>query len=225
MKVDKNMKRREFSSAVVGTLGAAALSLAVAPAAHGQPGAPVEGKDFAKIVPPLSLPAGNKIVVYDFFSYACPHCNAFGPELDAWAKRLPADVTVQHVPVPFLVNAENFQRTYYALEAMGQVDAMHRKVFAAVHVDRMRFDKPADIAAFMSKNGIDGTKFLEMFNSFSVQSKVRQATQLVQGAKLDGVPALAIQGKYLTSPSMAGAPDRALAVSDYLIQQSRGKAS
>jgi thiol:disulfide interchange protein DsbA len=98
---------------------------------------------------------------------------------------------------------------------------MHRKVFYAIHNDRQHLDKPAEIAAFMTKNGIDGAKFLEVFNSFSVQTKIRQAKQLAEAYKIDGVPALGIQGRYFTSGSMAGSNEAALAVADYLIQRVR----
>jgi len=146
--------------------------------------------------------------------------------LDAWAKKLPPDVIFRRVPVAF--REEPFvaqQRIFYALEEMKLTDTMHRRVFAAIHVDRQRLDKPAEISAFMTKNGVDGAKFLEHYNGFSVQTKVRQATQLAQAYKLDGVPAIGIQGRYFTSASMAGSPERALAVAEYLIQQVRSKAS
>ena len=144
--------------------------------------------------------------------------------LDAWTKKLPADVSFRRVPVAF--REEPYvahQRIFYALEEMKLTDTMHRRVFAAIHVDHMRLDKPADIAAFMTKNGVDGAKFLEYYNGFSVQTKARQAAQLAQAYKLDGVPAIGIQGRYFTSASMAGSHERALAVTDYLIQQVRAK--
>jgi thiol:disulfide interchange protein DsbA len=92
------------------------------------------------------------------------------------------------------------------------------KVFNAVHQQRLRLDKEADIVAFMSANGVDGAKFAEMFKSFSVQTKVRQAQQLTQAYKVDGVPLLAVQGRYVTSGSLAGSNERALAVADALVQ-------
>jgi protein dithiol oxidoreductase (disulfide-forming) len=219
-----NLQRREFSAAVLGACATATSLMGASPASQAQSPMPVEGKDYQRLGSPLPAPSNGKIEVYDFFSYACPHCNAFGPTLDAWTKKLPADVVMHHIPVPFLINAENFQRLYFSLEAMGLVDALHRKVFAAVHVDRLTFEKPAEIAAFMTKNGVDSAKFMEVFNSFSVQTKARQATQLTQAYRLDGVPSIGIQGRYVTSPSMAGSPDRALLVANFLIEKVRSKA-
>jgi thiol:disulfide interchange protein DsbA len=190
-----------------------------------QGGAPVEGKDYVRLGSPLPAPAGGKIEVVEFFWYGCPHCNTFEPLLDAWARKLPDYVSFRRVPVAFRDEPyAAHQRIYFALDEMKLIETMHRKVFAAIHADRQRLDKPADIAAFMTKNGVDGAKFLEYYNGFSVQTKARQATQLAQAYKIDGVPAMGVQGKYSTSASLAGSHERALAVVDFLIQKERGKA-
>ena len=214
------MNRRDFSAQViVAGLGVTALSTPLRASAQGA--TPAEGAQYTRVEPSVPPQTPGKIEVLEFFSYGCPHCSAFEPTLDAWAKKLPADVAFQRVPVPFLMNAENFQRTYYALQTMGQVDAAQRKMFAAVHVERARLDKPADIAALMAKNGIDAAKFLDVFNSFSVANSVSKAKKLTAAYRIDGVPTLAIQGRYLTSPSQAGGLEGALAVADYLIQRAR----
>lgn len=215
-----NIERRQFSAALVGSgLGAAAFGLAAPAAAQG---GPVDGTHYVRLSQPLPAPAGGKIEVVEFFWYGCPHCNAFEPALEAWVKKLPADVTFRRVPVAF--RDEPFtahQRIYYALEAMGQIEALHRKVFFAIHSERARLDKPAEISAFMAKNGLDGAKFLDVYNSFSVQTKTRQAKQLAEAYKIDGVPALGVHGRYYTSGTLAGSPERALAVTDFLLQQVR----
>lgn len=213
-----NVNRRDFSTALIATsFGAAALPLT----ASAQGGTPTEGTQFAKVEPPVPLLVPGKIEVLEFFSYACPHCNAFEPTIEAWSKKLPADVMFHRVPAPFLMNAENFMRTYYALETMGQVATMQRKVFAAVHVERLHLDKPADIAALMGKNGVDSAKFLDVFNSFSVATSVSRAKKLAAAYKLDSVPTLMVNGHYSTSPSQAGGGEQTMAVVDYLIQRSR----
>jgi protein dithiol oxidoreductase (disulfide-forming) len=205
------MKRREFSMQAA----AAGLCAVWAGTAHAQ-GGPIEGTHYTRLSQPapVSAPPG-KIEVVEFFSYGCPHCYSLEPTLEAWAKRLPNDVVFKRVPVGFNALYETYQRIFYALEAMGQVEKMHVKVFNAVHQQRQRLDKEDDIAAFMTANGIDGAKFIEQYKSFSVQTKVRQAQQLTQS---DGVPALGVQGRFVTSGSQAGSNERALAVTDSLVQ-------
>ena len=216
-----NVNRRDFSARLAG-FGAVAGSLITGPlAAHAEGAAPAEGTQFARVEPPVPTLAPGKIEVLEFFSYACPHCNAFEPAIEAWAKKDPADVAFHRVPAPFLMNYENFMRLYYALETMNQVEAMQAKVFAAVHVEHKYLDKPADIAALMTKNGLDGAKFMDVFNSFSVATSVARAKKLAAAYKLESVPMLTVQGHYATSPAQANGQEQALAVVDYLIQRVR----
>ncbi len=216
------MKRREFSTCMMATaVGAVTLSAGGAAQAQSQF---VEGTHYVKLSQPGVVPSDGKIEVVEFFWYGCPHCHAFEPALDAWQKKLPADVAFRRVPVAF--REEPFvahQRLFYTLEAMGLVDTMHRKVFSAIFLDKLRLDKLPEILAFVTKNGVDGAKFSEVFNSFSVQTKVRQAKQLAEVYRIDGVPTLGIQARFYTSGSLAGSPERTLAVADYLIDRSRKK--
>jgi thiol:disulfide interchange protein DsbA len=170
-----------------------------------------------------ALPGGTdgKIEVIEFFWYGCPHCNRFQPLIEPWAKKLPADVLYRRVPVAFREEFVVHQRIYYALEALGQIEAVHKKVFHAVHVERNPLNKPEAIADFMARQGIDRAKFLEAFNSFGVQTKIRQARQIAEGYKIDGVPAIGVNGRYWTSGALAGSLERSLQVADYLIGQAR----
>ncbi|MDO9215684.1 MAG: DsbA family protein, partial [Lacisediminimonas sp.] len=86
-----------------------------------------------------------------------------------------------------------------------EVGRLHSKVFSAIHADRQAINTDATITDFVVKNGIDKKKFLDVFNSFGVQTKARRAAQLQGDYKVDGVPMVAIGGKYLTSPSIVGA--------------------
>jgi len=214
------MNRRDFSAQLVGLgLGTAALSAGLPAQAQG---APVEGKQYVRLgtLAPVNAPAG-KIEIVEFFWYNCPHCSAFEPTLDAWAKSLPADIAFRRVPVAFREAYAPQQQTFYALEALGKVDTLHRRVFYAIHNDRQRLEKPDDIAAFMEKNGIPKAQFLEVFNSFSVQTKAKQATRLADAYKIDGVPAMGIHGRFFTSGTLAGSPEKALQVTEYLIKTLR----
>lgn len=203
------------------TQGAGAALLMTAGSALAQGAAPVEGRDFVRLNPPVAVPPGGKIDVIEFFSFGCPHCYAFEPMLEAWIKRLPADVSFRRVPAAFNAPFEGYAKLFYALEAVGLSEQLHKRVFAAIHVQRQRLDKEADLAAFVSSAGGDGLKFVDAYKSFGVATKVRQGKQLSEAYKIDGVPTLGIHGRWFTSGSLAGGHERALQVADQLIARAR----
>ena len=127
----------------------------------------------------------------------------------------------RRVPAAFNASWEGLAKIYYALEAAGQLEAMHKRVFAAIHVQRQKLDKEADIAAFVKGAGGDDAKFLDAYKSFGVATKLRQGKQLAEAYKIDGVPTLGIHGRWFTAGSLAGTHERALAVADQLIQRAR----
>ena len=136
------MKRREFSLTSASVLAGSALVLSPMGSAHAQGKPPVAGTDYLVLDKPVpsEAPAG-KVEVIEFFWYACPHCFAFEPALTAWLKKLPKNVAFRRVPVVFQDSFIPPQKLYYTLEAMGQLEAVHGKVFNAIHVERQKLDK------------------------------------------------------------------------------------
>ena len=213
------MKRRDFSYRVGAALAVPMLGLSTAQAQAKKPEA---GTDYRVLDKPAAVeaPAG-KVEVVEFFWYSCPHCNMFEPTLDAWIKRLPKDVAVRRVPVAFRDDFVPQQRLFYALEAMGLVEKLHAKVFAAIHVEKQTLAKPEPIADWMAKQGVDKAKFLEQFNSFSVSTKASRATQLQNAYKVEGVPALGTAGRYYTDGTLAKSMERGLQITDFLVAEIR----
>ena len=171
---------------------------------------------------PVDVPVG-KIEVAEFFSYNCPHCAAFEPRLEAWVKKLPANVVFKRVPVPFVgTDVEVKQRFYYTLEAMGKIDEFQFKVFQAIHNERQRLIGEEAVLAWSEKQpGLDAKKFADLFKSFAVSGKAKRATQVVEGYKVSGVPSFGIAGRFYSDGELAGTLDRALEVTDFLIGQAR----
>ena len=219
------MQRRAFSISAVSL--AAATGASVLPTlAQAQAKAFQSGSDYLTLdkPAPTEAPAG-KVEVVEFFWYNCPHCNGFEPMFDAWAKKQAKDVAVRRVPIAFRADFEPQQRLYYVLESLGKVEELHKKVFNAIHVEKQSLTTAAQITAWVEKQGIPKAKFTELYNSFSISTKARKATQLQDAYALDGVPALGISGRYFTSGTQAKTLERSLQVADYLIGQSRSKAA
>jgi len=224
------IKRRDFlqgqtmTVAVVVVAGGGAL-FGAGPIAQAQgPADFIEGRDFRRLATPAPVPGHGKIDVVEFFWYGCPHCHALEPALEAWSAKLPADVAFRRMPAVFGALHESHARLFFALEALGHLPTMHKRIFAALHVQRRRLDKFDEFAAFVSEQGVDRTKFGEAYNAFGVASKVKQSQQLAQAYALEGVPALGVAGRFLTAGSMAGSNERALQVADSLIARSRRSA-
>ena len=220
------MQRRDFSKQLAGTSLGLSLGLTVASVARAQ-GGPVEGTHYVKLSTPAAVTLSSpdkKIEVVEFFWYGCPHCFAFEPILDAWARSLPADVAFRRVPAGFSQQYQVHQRVFYALEELGLLESHHRLVFSAIHQQNVRLNTDAEITAFMVANNVDGAKLATAFKSFSVNTKATRARQLAEAYKIDGVPALGVHGRFYTAASLAGSHERAVKVADFLIQRARQSA-
>jgi thiol:disulfide interchange protein DsbA len=184
----------------------AALSLSlIAATAGATPANPQNGVDYRTLDKAQQTDSGNKVEVTEFFWYSCPHCFAFEPSLMDWVKKQGDKIVFKRVPVAFRESFVPEQKLFYTLEAMGKLDELHKKVFSAIHVERQRLDTDAAIVNFMAKQGVDKDKFLEVYNSFGVQAKARRAAQLQTAYRIDGVPTVAIDGRFITAPSIVAA--------------------
>lgn len=214
------MKRREFSLAA-SAAAAGALTLG-ASSSWAQGAAPKEGKDYIKLGKPASVSAAaGKVEVVEFFWYSCPHCNAFEPQFEAWAKSQPADVVVRRVPVAFNASFVPQQKLYFALEGMNLLPQMHAKVFRAIHIERNGLKTDDAILDWVGKQGVDAAKFKEVYNSFTVANQARKASQLQNEYDVEGVPAMGVAGRYYTDGTKAGNMDNVLRVVNALIASSR----
>jgi len=205
-------------------LASAALMFTAAGAANAAE--PKEGVEFKTLETPQRADTGSKKVeVIEFFMYSCPHCAALDPMLSDWVKKNADKIVFKRVHFPRTGEKDPQAHAYLTLEAMGKVDQVHDKIFRAIHVEHNRLLTDDSITELLVKNGIDKTKYMEAFNSFSVQTKMKRAGQLLNAYKVEFAPAIIIDGKYMTSPSQAGRPGEAemvsqqktLAVMDYLV--------
>ncbi len=189
--------------------------------AQAQPTAGVEYRQLAA-AQPTDTP--GKIEVIEFFWYGCPHCYSFEPVLEPWVKKLPKDVQFRRVPAMFNEEYAQGARAFYALEAIGQEERLHKALFDAVHTGaRLRVGDEAALTEWLGKHGVDTKKFAAAYRSFSVESKLKRATQLTQAYKIDGVPSMAVNGKYVVNTDNIRSFEQLLGVTDYLIEQSRKK--
>src|SRR6185369_6375562 len=205
--------RRSFLGAAMGG------ALTVALPSFGQ----TAGKDYTALSPVQPTEDAGKIEVLEFFSYGCPHCAEFNPLVVAWAAKLPGDVVFKKVPITFGRAAwVTTSRLYYTLDITGDLARLESDVFKAIHVERVNLFDERTLTEWVAKKGVDAKKFADTFKSFGVSSKVSRADQMAQAYKIQGVPSLAIDGKFMVGGQGF---NEQLAVADKLIVKARSEKS
>jgi len=208
-----NRLRRTLISAVALAAMPASLALRAQPAGEGS---------YTTLKTVLQTEDPAKVEVAEFFWYGCIHCYNFEPLLEAWVPKLPPDVKFRRIPAVFgEPRGMNDAAIYYSFEALGLLNKLHRPLFDAIHKDRLRTDNPAALGEWLARNGLDAKKFDATMKSFGVQSKVKRAGLLTAGARIDGTPAILVQGRYTISAEQGGSLEGMLVNAQQLLPLAR----
>ena len=203
-------------------IAAALLGVALVLPAAGS-AAEIEGL-YQKLPSPQPTSDPDRIEVVEVFWYGCPHCNRFQPFLDPWVATLPEDVRFVRLPAVFNEVWELHARAYYIAHALGILDSIHHRIFAAIHDEGRRLESMGSIRDFFIEHGVAAEDFDRHADSFSVKSGV-QRSRVMQGRYgLRGVPALIVNGRFLVSGSTAGSYPKVLEVADGLVARERAAA-
>lgn len=198
---------------MIGLLAIAILSLPALAGAEVR-----EGVDYIRVNPAQPVETGAKIEVREFFWYGCPHCFTLEPVLEKWQKAMPKNAQFVRTPAIFNERWAVHARAYYAFETLGITGKMHGALFHAMHVDKKPLIDADSLAAFVAEKGGDRQAFLNAYNSFSMPANVNRAVQVGRAYNIESVPTLIVDGKYKTSASIPGGPERLPQVLDFLVK-------
>ena len=220
-----SLTRRLFCTALLGlAAGSATLSASAAD--------PQAGAQYLVLPSVQPTDAGNKIEVIEFFAYYCPHCYAFEPALEAWAKKQGDNIVFKRVHIQGGASVLPQQRLFYTLDAMGLLNQYHQKVFDAMHQQHLRLSSDEQVFDWVASSGIDRAKFVDTYRSFGIQAKLRRAAAMMDSYGVDRWPLVVVDGRFVTSPSHAGAgapegtteaqqQQTALQVMDFLVAKAK----
>jgi thiol:disulfide interchange protein DsbA len=209
-------RRRAFLNLAIGIAAASLAGTSLADAL-------VEGTNYARLKVPVPVETGKKIEVIEFFSYGCPHCADLEQYLGPWRAKLPADVEFRRVPVAFQPAWEKLGRDYYTLDALGEEQKLASSVFAAIHGSNMRLSDEKTFFDWAASKGLDRKKVEDMYNSFSIGSKMNRAKQLAQAYNIQSVPTVVVDGKFITASDRVGGHSQLPAAIDELIAKARAE--
>lgn len=178
---------------------------------------PVAGREYLVLDPPQPVPAGERIEVIEFFSYACPFCYEAEPHITRWLMRRGAEVEFKRVPSVLPPAWAPFARIYYALEATGLLARLHWPVFDNHHFDGKRLNNEKNLIDWLSANGEDALVFKQAMDSPEVGAKLEAARAMLDRYNVQGVPTFVIDGRYVTSSRLAGGIPEVMELVEHLV--------
>lgn len=168
------------------------------------------GTHYELLVPAQPTHIGpGKVEVVEFFWYACGQCYEVEPHLVSWHRTKPDYVEFTRVPVQWNSASLAHARLYYTLRALGRED-LHQDVFDAIHQRGNKLFAEGDEGTFALQlefakaHGIAAEDFTRAYGSADTNSDLQRADQLTRSFRIEGVPAVAVNGRYLTDFGRAG---------------------
>lgn len=170
---------------------------------------------------PVDVEDPDKVEVREFFSYTCPHCYDTQPIVEDWLEDKPDDVNYVRTPVLFLKNAEPLARAFYVAKNQGILDEVHMAIFDEIHKHREPLFSVPALANFFRNYEIKPEKFNELYSSFGVSTKVKQAESLAREYEIRGTPSFTVNGEYVVLRKNLENDQETFEVIDYLIEKAR----
>ncbi|MEC8695158.1 MAG: thiol:disulfide interchange protein DsbA/DsbL [Pseudomonadota bacterium] len=182
-----------------------------------------EGVHYQTLTKPVVTSDPARVEVLELFWYGCPHCDMLDPALKAWAQQLPSDVLFTRMPVVFGRSWEMHARMFWVATNLGILDAIHGPLFDTIHREGRRLQRVDDVIAFFERYGADPAVVKRELAGFATESALRLADARVRAYGIQGVPALVVNGQFVTGVSQAGGESRLFQLLDELIEKSRQK--
>ena len=182
---------------------------------------PVAGRDYQVLDNPIATASKDKVEVIEFFWYGCPHCYQLETYMESWLEDKPGFVDFKYVPAPLGGIWDVHARAFYTAETMGVLDQTHKATFNAIHQEKKTLVNLRQIKDFYASLGVDGDKFQQTTKAFIVDVRLNQAKGIAQAYQLQSVPLIAVNGKYLLSPSITGSAPKIIKVLNYLINKEK----
>lgn len=183
----------------------------------------VEGQHYRKLNFELpTVAAAGQIEVAELFWYGCPHCFSLEPTMKEYVKNKPENVHFRRIPATLNPQWTVHARAYYIAQLLDADGAknLHEKIFATIHTQRRRLQDNAAIDNFFVSQGFTEDQIKSASDSMEVQMKVKMATEYSNASQATGVPTLIVNGKYMTSPTMAQGSAKLKRVLKFLVEKS-----
>ena len=198
------------------------LATAVAAAAVAVPAQEFrQGEHYFKLPVPVETRDSEKIEVVEVFSYGCVHCYRLEPTLAAWLAAQEDDIDFHRVPMATR-SLRTLAQAFYTAQALEVFEQVHMQMFENIHDYGIDMSRPQLIRRmFVTDAGVDEEQFARTFDSFAINTRVRQADAQTRLYRIQGTPTIIVDGRYLVDTVSAGGAEAMLLVVNHLLAEER----
>lgn len=168
---------------------------------------------------PMQVSTGDQIEVTELFWYGCPHCFSLEPHVKTWLQNKPDNADFVKVPAIFSSSWAFGAQAFYTMEALGVLEEANDAFFHQTHVIRKPINNLDSLVEFLEGYGKSEDEVTSAFESFAVDTKLRNASRITRASTATGVPAIIVDGKYHTSVTLAGGQAELFNVINQLVEK------
>jgi len=179
----------------------------------------LNANSYAPVSENIPVSTGQQIEVTELFWFGCGHCYQLEPHLKAWLRNKPEKAKFKKVPAIFSKSWEFHAKAFYTMEALKVPEKAYDEFFIQIHERNQRMNSLDALTSFLKDFGHDKAAVESAFNSFAVDSQIRNAAKISRASGARGVPALIVDGKYVTSQGQAGGTKQMFDTIDKLVEK------
>ncbi|MDH5553266.1 MAG: thiol:disulfide interchange protein DsbA/DsbL [Nitrosomonas sp.] len=181
----------------------------------------IEGKDYTVLSDPQPTNSSNKIEVINFFWYGCQYCAQLRPQIKTWLENKPDDIEFQEIPAIIHVSWIPAAKLFLTVQQLNAMDTLHNQAFSAIHQDNMNLHEEPSLFHWIETQGKNRDEFINTYQSIDVQKNIARSTYMTRQYQITGVPAIVVNGKYMTNTRMGGTAENTMTIVDQLIKKTR----
>lgn len=181
----------------------------------------IEGKDYTILSNPQPTGKNSKIEVVNFFWYGCQYCAQLRPQIKTWLKNKPGDIHFQESPAIIHPSWIPAAKLFLTIQQINAMDKLHNQAFKAIHQDNINLHEEPTLFHWIETQGENRDKFTHIYQSIEIQINIARSTHMTRQYQITGVPAIVVNGKYLTSTKMGGTAENTMTIVDKLIKKAR----
>jgi len=180
----------------------------------------VHYKRLSPVQPTSALP--GQIEVTEAFWYGSAHCYVLDQSIDVWRKQKASYINFVRLPIMWGSMQRLHARMFYIAELLGKADEFQAAMYKELQVNKGSITNNDQMQAFFVTLGVSPDDFKRANVSRAIDASLKHAQIMGDRYRINSVPTIIINGRYITDAVMAGGSAQLLVLINELAGREKG---